>query len=143
MLARLNQIDGVESSSANGSGDAVRLRLRPGADPIRVAREVERILTEEAGGTDALPPGMAATQLGERASQAALQQEQWRDSGQVAQQAATEKRAEVRRNWLALLLAGAVVLLGLLWWWRRRRADGEDGLRGHAREMNRRLARTL
>ena len=49
MLARLNGIDGVESSSAsvgNPEGTLVRVSLRPGADSAKIAAEVQRVFSE-------------------------------------------------------------------------------------------------
>ena len=86
MLARLNQVNGVGSSYANESGSLIRVSLRPGADPARVAAEAGRVLREQAG-------DRVADRLGERATTAALQKEQWRDASQVAENSAPAARA--------------------------------------------------
>ena len=125
MLARLEQINGVESSFGNGSANVVRLALRPGADPGKVAEAARRILSEQV--SDRVP-----VQLGGAEAAAALQREQWRDKSWIAEVGAEVRRsAEWRsfvRRWSALLLAlllACAALLGLLWWRRRaqRRAD--------------------
>jgi hypothetical protein len=126
VLTRLNQIDGVESSSANESGSLVRLCLRPGADSAKVAAQVRRILDEETREHVPVPPGEGTAPLGGQSAVEALQKEQWRDSAQIAQQTAAEKPAPGRRRpllLLALLLVGAIAGLTLLWWCIHRRAE--------------------
>jgi hypothetical protein len=116
VLARLNQINGVEGSYANEPGSLVRVSLRPDADPGKVAGAVRQVLKTEGGERDPAPPGEEAAPLGERAAAEALRQEQWRDSSQVARQAAEAARETSLNRLLALLLAGAVVLLAVLCW---------------------------
>jgi hypothetical protein len=122
VLARLDQIDGVESSFANESGTLIRLSLRPGADPGKVAGAIRRVLSEQVRDRVPVP-------LGERAAAAALQREEWRDKSQVTEFPATEMDTSVRRApaVLAVLLLGfAAVGLGLLWWRHQRRLAGEE-----------------
>jgi hypothetical protein len=119
VLARLDQLDGVECSFVNESGTLIRLSLRPEADPAKVAEGVRRILRQ--AGEDGVPgpPGREASPLGEAAAAAALLEEQWRDRTQeVAALAATDPLTSVRLA-LALLLVCVVVALRFLWWWRR------------------------
>lgn len=111
MLARLDQIDGVESSYANGSGTLIQLALRPGADPGKVAGAAQRVLSEQV-------EDRVTVQLRGRAAAAALQREEWRDKSQVAELAATEMATPGRGApaLLAVLLVGCTaVCLGLLW----------------------------
>ena len=122
MLARLDQIDGVQSSFLNESGDLMWLSLRPGANPRTIAGSVRRILSEEV--EDRVPVWFSG-----RAVDAALQREQWQDKNQVADSpasAATVSVTSVPRTsgapW-SLLLGGAALLLGLLGWYRSRRAE--------------------
>ena len=118
----MGQIEGVEMSFANESGTLVRTSLRPGADPEKVAREVQRILSEEAESPDTPRTTVeAGSPLSLRGGTAAtaLREEQWRDSSQVARQAA-ERDGPKRRSFLLLALLLACVGLGLaLLWWRR------------------------
>jgi hypothetical protein len=116
VLARLNQINGVECSFVNEADTLIRVSLRPDADPEKVAGEVQRTLREQAG--DRVP-----VRLGGEAAASALQGEKWRDKSQVARSAATEMPAATGRAPavpVALLLACIAVVLGLLWWWHRR-----------------------
>ena len=126
MLARLGQIDGVEGSYANESGTLIRLSLRPGADPERVAAEARRILSEQV-------EDRTAVRLDGGEAGAALRREEWRDPRRVAQSLAAETQAaEVRTSegntprgvLLALLLAGIAVVLWLLWRHRQAAAEG-------------------
>jgi hypothetical protein len=121
VLARLNQIEGVDTSFANGPGSLVGLTLRPGADPAKVVREAERALREEATERGTPPPrGAGAAPLSARAAGAALRAERWNDRKEVARQAAeilaAEEQAPSRLPWLllALLLLGAAVGLRAL-----------------------------
>jgi len=127
VLARLGQIDGVEGSYANESGTLIRLSLRPGADPERVATEARRILSEQV-------EDRTAVRLDGAAAGAALRREEWRDQRRVAQGLAAETQAaEVRTSegnrlrgvLLALLLAGIAVVLWLL---RRHRQAAAAGV---------------
>ena len=129
MLARLNAIDGVESSSAsvgNPGGALVRVSVRPGADPAKIAAEVQRVLSEAVKDRSPAP-------LTSQAAAAALQQKEWLDPKQLADLAATdlstsEGRAPVL---LVALLVGAMVLVLGLFGWRhlRRRQAGSSGPR--------------
>jgi hypothetical protein len=122
VLARLDQIGGVDCSFANGSGTLIRLSLRPGADPAKVTGTVRRVLSEQLSDRVPVP-------LGGRVAAAALQREVWRDKSQFAESAATEMGTSVRRAPAlpaALLLVCAAVGLGLLWWQHRRRLAAED-----------------
>jgi hypothetical protein len=112
LLARLDQINGVESSFANGSGTLIRLSLRPGANPESIAREVRRVLTEQV--EDRTP-----VQLGPKAIATALQQEEWRDKTQVAELARTERETSAYLGpaiWGAVLLSCTALGLGFVWW---------------------------
>jgi hypothetical protein len=124
----MEQVTGVEVSyanqrgSADESGDLIRLTLRPGADPEKVVRGVQRILNEEFGDR------VAAPLTGAKAAEA-LQGQEWQDKTRGVEFAQSQSRAEARRRsalLLALLLVGcAAVGLGLLWRRRRRRTEGE------------------
>jgi hypothetical protein len=115
VLARLNGIDGVESSSAsvgNPEGALVRVSLRPGADRAKIAAEVQRLLSEAVKDRSPVP-------LTSPAAAAALQQKEWLNPEQLADLAATdlstsEGRAPVLL--VALLLGAVVVVLGLFGW---------------------------
>jgi hypothetical protein len=118
VLARLDQIDGVESSYANGSGTLIRLALRPNANLTRVAGAVRRVLNEQV--EDRVP-----VQLSGGVAAVAIQREEWHDKRQVAELAATEMGTSARRApWLlaVLLLGWLAVGLGLLWWRHRRKS---------------------
>jgi hypothetical protein len=115
VLARLNGIDGVESSSAsvgNPEGTLVRVSLRPGADSAKIAAEVKRVLSEAVKDRSPVP-------LTRPAIAAALQQKEWLDPKQLADLAVTdlgtsEGRAPVLL--VALLLGTMVLVLGLFGW---------------------------
>jgi hypothetical protein len=128
-LARLSQIDGVENSFANEPGSLVGLSLRPGADRRKVAREVERVLSEEAGERGTAPPrAEEAAALAGPAASAALRSERWIDRDEVARQAteiaAAESQVSPRR--LLWLLLALVPLCAALWW-RTTRRGGRRG----------------
>jgi hypothetical protein len=123
VLARLNGIDGVESSSAsvgNPEGALVRVSVRPGADPAKIAVEVQRVLR------DAVKDG-SPVPLTSPAAAAALQQKEWLNPKQLTDLAATEPVTSESRGpvtserrapvLLVALLGGAlVVVLGLFGW---------------------------
>jgi len=118
VLARLDQIDGVESSYANESGTLIRLALRPNANLTRITGAVRRVLSEQV--EDRVP-----VQLSRQVTAVALQREEWRDKSQLAKLAATEMGTAARRTpWLlvVLLLGWAAVGLGFLWWRCRRKS---------------------
>jgi hypothetical protein len=111
-MTRLDQIDGVESSAINDSGTQIRLTLRPGADPKKVAGEVQHILEEQGAGH------VAAPITGEAAA-AALVQETWRNKSQLATETTAQTPPSASGpSWLlaALLLGSAAIALGLLLW---------------------------
>jgi hypothetical protein len=118
VLARLDQIDGVESSFVNESVTLIRLSLRPDADPGKVAGSVRRVLSVEV-------EDRGPVQFGGPVA-AALPGEQWWDRSRAAESAEPaepEMSTSVRRVpavLVALLLGCAVVGLGLLWWRHRR-----------------------
>ena len=103
MLARLDQIDGVERSYANRSGTLIRLSVAPAADPERVAREVPEVLADE---------GRGASRLAGSELEQALEGEEWRHAGRVRELSQIEFRTLALRPlpWLA----GSAALLGLL-----------------------------
>jgi hypothetical protein len=118
VLARLDQIDGVESSYANESGTLIRLALRPNANLTRVTGAVRRVLSEQV-------ENRVPVQLSRQVAAVALQREEWRDKGQLAELAATEMSTTARRApWLlAVLLLGLVAVgLGFLGWRYRRKS---------------------
>ena len=120
MLARLNGIDGVESSSAsvgNPEGTLVRVSLRPGADTGRIAAEVQRVLSDAVKDRSPVP-------LTPPATASALQQKEWLNPKQLADLAVTdlgtsEGRAPILL--VALLLGAMVLVLGLFGWRHLRR----------------------
>jgi hypothetical protein len=132
VLARLNQVPGVQGSYTNGSGTLLLLDLGPGAEPGAVTAEARRVLSEEVA--DRVPVPLD----GRRAAEA-VRGEQWQDQAQAAESAATptppsvaaQMRTAVRRGTavLAALLLGCVAfgLLVLGWRHRRRRSGEEDG----------------
>jgi hypothetical protein len=128
VLAQLDETDGVEGSFVNESGTVLRVNLRPGADPGKVAEEVRRILGEQV--EDRVP-----VQLGGEAAAAALQEAEWQDKSRLAELAAIEARTSVARGsvLLAALLLGCVAVgLGLFWWRRRRQLGAASERRAAA-----------
>ena len=115
MLARLNGIDGVESSLAsvgNPEGTLVRVSVRPGADSAKIAAQVQRVLSEAV--KDRSP-----VSLPRQAAAAALQQKEWLNPKQLADLAVTDLGTSESRTpvLLVVLLLGAIVLvLGLIGW---------------------------
>jgi hypothetical protein len=122
VLARLDQLDGVESSYVDETGATIRVSLRQGADASAVSREVEQTLAGQARGG-------APVRLGGDAAAEALRGAKWWDKGRVAADAAAQTPASsglrARTVLAALLLACVAVCLGLLWR-RRRRPAGEE-----------------
>jgi hypothetical protein len=109
VLARLNQIDGVESTDASlgiEGGSLVRVTLRPGADPTKVAEQVQRVLGEEI-------PERTVEPVAPKSATAALQRNEWLDTGQLANIAARERGPSERRTSILLALLFVVICLGL------------------------------
>ena len=122
MLARLDQIDGVESSFTNGPGTLIRLSLRPGADAKKVALAVRRVVSEQI-------QDRVAVQLDRGASAATLQPEEWRNKSQVAEFTAAGPGTSVRLAPLlvtALVVAWAALGLLILWWRQRMKLAGQE-----------------
>jgi hypothetical protein len=127
VLARLNAIDGVESSTAsvgNPEGSLVRVSLRPGANLAKIATEVQRVLSEAV--RDRSPVALTHP-----AAAVALKQKEWLDPKQltdlaVADLGTSDSRAQALL--LTVLLGAVVVVLGLFGWGlsRRRRASSSD-----------------
>jgi len=113
----MDEIDGVQSSSSNRSGALLKLALKPGANPAKVAQEVERVLTAKL--EDRVPVSLA----GDVAVAAAEGQEWWNHSQVADLVAAAAVAPTVRQPSIALpllLLWWLIVALGLCWWQRRR-----------------------
>jgi hypothetical protein len=132
-LARLNQMSGVAGSFTNASGTLIRLSLQPGADPGHVAALASRVLREQTR-------DHVGVRLGGGTAATALQTEDWRDAGRVAEglaagtrtdptradptradptrtdpTQAVEARPSERHGLLAVLLGCVAVGLWLLW----------------------------
>ena len=123
MLARLNQIGDVESADASlgiEGGSLVRVSLRPGANAAKVAKQVQRVLREEV-------PERAVQPVAAQTATAALERNEWLDTGQLADIAAMETSPSERRTSILLALLFAVICVGLYLLGRRylrhRRAD--------------------
>jgi hypothetical protein len=112
VLAQLNGIEGVESSTAsvgNPEGSLVRVSLRPGANPAKIGAEVQRVLSEAVRDRSAV----RVTHPG------ALQQREWLDPKQLTDLATTELTTSdggAPVVLVALLLGALVVVLGLFGW---------------------------
>jgi hypothetical protein len=125
VLARLNGIDGVESSFAsvgNPEGTLVRVSLRPGADSAKVAAEVQRVLSEGVKDRSPVP-------LTRPAAAVALEQKEWLNPKQLADLAGTNLPTSEGRSTLllvGLLLAAMVLVLGLFGWRHLRRRQAES-----------------
>ncbi|HLJ97405.1 MAG TPA: hypothetical protein VKU02_29875 [Gemmataceae bacterium] len=123
VLSYLDRIDGVASSQVNESGTHLRLFLRPGADPKKVAGAVQRVLSEQTKELIPVPLAGAATA-------AAMQKEQWQDKNQLAESAASETASRLGRTpilLIALFLIWLAIGLCLLWWWYRRKSAENHG----------------
>ena len=124
MLARLDRIDGVERSYADGTGTLLRLSVAASADPDKVASEAVGVLGEER-----TPSRLAGKELDE-----ALAQTEWRDASRVRELSAIEFRTLVGRRllWLGAALA-VVCCAGYVIWrvWRASRSarvnNGQTG----------------
>jgi hypothetical protein len=115
----MDELSGVDCSSANETGTMIRLMLRPGADPDRVAKEADRALRKKTGDR------VGIILQGEPAA-AALRGEEWRDRSQIAESLAAAARSPRSRALMvtlfwALLLAGLADGLLILWLLRRDR----------------------
>lgn len=89
MLARLDEIDGVERTQANHAGTLVCVLLNASTEKRQVADAVLRVLTEE----KRAPVRLAGADLHQ-----ALAKEQWRDASQVGELFAIEFRTLVARR---------------------------------------------
>jgi hypothetical protein len=109
VLALLNGIDGVQSSSASlGDRPAlIQVTLRPGADSAKVAEEVRRIMKNEVGDRSLM-------QVEGAVAASALQQEEWLEQGQIVSLAATEGRLGYLLA--SLIVSGLILALTLLYW---------------------------
>jgi hypothetical protein len=112
VLARLDQVEGVERSFTDYTGTLIRLSLRSGADPQKVAAAVTRVLH------GATAEGSVVRLTPEEAT-AAVQAEEWRDLSRVGELSTIEWRTLGRRALLAVV--GILGALGLGIVWRRRR----------------------
>jgi hypothetical protein len=113
VLARLDEIRGVERSFVNHAGTLLRLKVSSNADPDAVGAEVARVLAEEAG-------DRAAVQLPRPEAEQMVASEEWYDRDSVAQLSRSEFRARALPPMLALGVGAGLLCLGL-WWWHRRR----------------------
>jgi hypothetical protein len=114
-----NNTSSQNDTSHNSESDFYfKVYLRPGADPKKVAENVQRILRRTAWGS---------VRVAETVSGTTLPREQWRDKDQVASSLAAQKAASaVRWSWLlVLLLLCAAVCLGLLLLWDRYKQAGK------------------
>src|SRR6266851_2345170 len=113
----MDEIDGVASSSSNRSGALVKLALKPGADPAKIAQEAQRVLIAQF--RDRVPVA-----LGGRVAVAAAEGQEWWDHSEVAELvAAAGMPPSVPQSSMALpllLLWWLIVALGLCWWQHRR-----------------------
>jgi hypothetical protein len=83
VLERLDKIDGVEASSANGTGTRIRIAVKAGADREKVAEAVRKDLAADKRD----PARMAGDELAK-----ALKDEEWRGIDRIGQLSATEFR---------------------------------------------------
>jgi hypothetical protein len=126
VLARLGELHGVDSCSANESGTLICLSLRPGADPERVAAEASRALRGKTGDR------VGVVLRGDSAI-AALRQETWHGQSQVSEEtraAQTQARARSRSALLALILAlilvDTAIGLWIVWLLRRQHCQAQS-----------------
>jgi hypothetical protein len=81
VLASLDEIDGVEASSANYTGTMIRVSVARGADRDRAAERVGKVLTEAR---------RQAVRLAGDELKRALGREQWRGAGRIGELSAIE-----------------------------------------------------
>jgi hypothetical protein len=112
VLARLDEIDGVERSYANRAGTLLRLSIAASADPDRVSGEALRVLGDRRN----------PTRLGDDERDQALGQEEWRGADRVGELSAIERRTLILRGSLWLVGGLAVVVVVVLLIRRLRRA---------------------
>ena len=82
-MERLDQIDGVEASSANHTGTLIRISMKAGASREMVTASVQKDLTAGKGNPTRL--------MGEELRKA-LKDEEWRDINRIGQLSALEFR---------------------------------------------------
>jgi hypothetical protein len=117
VLAQLTQIDGVENSFTDEDSTLIRVTLRPSADPAKVAREAQAILSARVA-------DRAPVRLGRKALVAALPGKSWWDKSRIAESLAAKTAATggpPSRGIAGLLWLCLAVVLGLVGWWQRRR----------------------
>jgi hypothetical protein len=115
VLAQLTQIDGVENSFTDEDSDFIRVTLRPSADPAKVAREAQAILS-------ARMADRAPVRLGRQALVAALPGKSWWDKGRIAESLAAKTAAGPPSGGIGgLLWLCLAIVVGLVSWWQRRR----------------------
>ena len=83
LLERLDKIEGVETSSANGTGTMIRIVLKSGADREKAVKAVRKDLT-----TDKRDP----TRIADDVLPKALKSEEWRGIDRIGQLTAAEFR---------------------------------------------------
>lgn len=83
VLASLDEIDGVEASSANYTGTMIRVSVTTASDRDKVAERVGKVLSDK---------GRKAVALAGDEARRALKEEQWRDRGRVGELSAIEFR---------------------------------------------------
>lgn len=143
MLTRLNQIDGIESSSALLAEDGnriIQVRVRKGAKATQVVDKVQSILREEVH--DQTP-----VQLEGKSADAVGQKQDWLTVSQLSAIAASEgssSRRFAQGNWW-LVLAVVLALCAFLFWLLRRKRNirqrneavnrGVSSRAFHSREM--------
>jgi hypothetical protein len=112
VLARLDEIDGVERSYANRAGTLLRLSVAASADPDRVTGEALRALGNRRN----------PTRLADDERDQALGQEEWRGADRIDELSAIEFRTLALRGSLWLVGGLAVVVVVVLLVRRLRRA---------------------
>jgi hypothetical protein len=129
VLARLNDISGVDSCSVNRAGTLLQMNLQPGADPEKVAAAAGRALSQQTGDRVGvlLPADSAA---------AALQREAWQSHSRVLETLAAEVQVRARSSDTLLVWLFVLVLVDValgFWLLCRIRRDREWALQAMGR----------
>lgn len=127
MLTRLNEIDGVASSSAllaDNGNRMVQIRIRPGANATKVVEAIRSALRAEI-------PDKTPALLQDKSAYAVGRKQNWLTIGQLNAIAAREESSPQRSDkgyWLLALTVFLALCAFLFWLLRRQRRVNASGV---------------